>query len=110
MTSGGIKTLNYPVAQSCHFVNVFLYTGGSLWDFLLILNSTFKITDFNMLAKSMEPFVLTLVLIGFIIFTDRPMLEYTSYCAGMEFESPLVYEFIGSSYVSTEFDFNQEYG
>ena len=25
MTSGGIKTLNYPVAQSCHFVNVFLY-------------------------------------------------------------------------------------
>ena len=63
-----------------------------------------------MLAKSMEPFVLTLVLIGFIIFTDRPMLEYTSYCAGVEFESPLVYEFIGSSYVSTEFDFNQEYG
>ena len=38
------------------------------------------------------------------------MLEYTSYCAGVEFESPLVYEFIGSSYVSTEFDFNQEYG
>ena len=23
MTSSGIKTLNYPVAQSCHFVNVF---------------------------------------------------------------------------------------
>ena len=77
---------------------------------LIVLNSTFKITDFNMLAKSMEPFVLTLVLIGFIIFTDRPMLEHTSYCAGVEFESPLVYEFIGSSYVSTEFDFNQEYG
>ena len=63
-----------------------------------------------MLANSMEPFVLTLVLIGFIIFTDRPLLEYTSYCAGVEFESPLVYEFIGPSYVSTEFDFNQEYG
>ena len=45
-----------------------------------------------MLAKSMEPFVLTLVLIGSIIFTDRPMLEYTRYSAGVEFESPLVYE------------------
>ena len=75
------------------------------------MNSTFKITGFNMLAKSMEPFVLTLVLIGFIIFTDRPtcMLEYTRYCAGVEFESPLVYELIGSSYISSEFDFNKEY-
>ena len=63
-----------------------------------------------MLAKSMEPFVLTLVLIGFIIFTDRPMLEYTSYHAGLEFDSPLVYELISSSYICSELDFKQEYG
>ena len=63
-----------------------------------------------MLSKSMEPFVLTLVLIGFIIFTDRPMLEYTSYHAGVEFESPQVYEPISSGYICSELDFNQEYG
>ena len=63
-----------------------------------------------MLAKSMEPFVLTLALIGFIISTDRPMLEYTSYCAGMKFESPLFYELIGSSYICSELNFTQEYG
>ena len=57
----------------------------------------------------METYVLAL-LIGFISQMDRPMLEYTSYCAGVEFESPLVYELIGSSYISSEFDFNQEYG
>ena len=38
------------------------------------------------------------------------MLEYTNYSAGVEFESPLVYELIGSSYISSEVDFNQEYG
>ena len=63
-----------------------------------------------MLAKSMEPFVLTLLLIGFIIFTDIPMLEYTSYHAGLEFDSPLVYELIGSSYICAKLDFDQEYG
>ena len=63
-----------------------------------------------MLAKSMEPFVLTLVLIGFISLMDRPMLEYTSYPAGVEFESPQVYELIGSSYICSELDFTQEYG
>ena len=62
-----------------------------------------------MLAKSMEPFVLTLVLIGFIIYTDRPMLEFMSYSAGVEFESPQVYEIIGSSYICSELDLNQEY-
>ena len=65
--------------------------------------------DFNTFSKSMEPFVITLVLIGFIIFTDRPMLEYTSYHAGVEFESPQVNELIGSSYICSELDFNQEY-
>ena len=63
-----------------------------------------------MFSKSMEPFVIILVLIGFSIFTDRPMLEYTSYCAGVEFESPLVYELMDSSYICSELDFTQEYG
>ena len=38
------------------------------------------------------------------------MLEYTSYCAGMKFESPLFYELIGSSYICSELNFTQEYG
>ena len=61
-----------------------------------------------MFSKSIEPFVIILVLIGFSIFTDRP--ENTSYCAGVEFESPLVDELIGSSFICSELDFNQEYG
>ena len=38
------------------------------------------------------------------------MLEYTRYHAGVEFESPLVYELIGPSFFCSELDFNQEHG
>ena len=41
---------------------------------------------------------------------NKPALEYTSYRAGIEFESPQVFELIGSSYICFELDFNQEYG
>ena len=37
------------------------------------------------------------------------MLEFMSYSAGVEFESPQVYEIIGSSYICSELDLNQEY-
>ena len=40
---------------------------------------------------------------------DKPALEYTSYRAGVEFESPQGFELIGSSYICFELDFNQEY-
>ena len=57
----------------------------------------------------METYVLALV-IGFISQMDSPTLSSMSYSPGMEFESPLVYELIGSSYISSELDFKQEYG
>ena len=40
---------------------------------------------------------------------DKSALEYTSYRAGVEFESLQGFELIGSSYICFELDFNQEY-
>ena len=57
----------------------------------------------------METYLLAL-LIGFISQMDSPALSFMSYSADVEFESPLVYELIGSSYISSELGFNQEYG
>ena len=47
MTSGGIKTLNYPVAQSCHFVNVFSlqYFVQTLPDYMLLSELIITLTD-----------------------------------------------------------------
>ena len=58
-----------------------------------------------MFSKCMKPFAITLVLIGFIIFMDSPTLSFMSYSAGVEFESPKVYELIGYSYICHELDF-----
>ena len=57
----------------------------------------------------METYVLAL-LIGFISQMDSPTLSFMSYSAGVEFQSPQVYELIGSSYICSKLDFTQEYG
>ena len=59
---------------------------------------------------SMEHFLVVAAFLLFGVTVCFGTLENTSYCPGVEFESPLVYELIGSSYISSELDFNQEYG
>ena len=41
---------------------------------------------------------------------DSPTLSFMSNSASVEFESPQVYELIGSSYICSVLDFTQEYG
>ena len=94
--------MNYPVAQSCHFVNVFFLTiGGSagVWTLTRVLCS----------ALSMEHFLVVAAFLLFGVTVCHGTLENTSYCPGMKFESPQVNELIGSSFICSELDFNQEY-
>ena len=57
---------------------------------------------------SMEHFLVVAAFLLFRVTVSLGTVENTSYCAGVEFESPLVYELIGFSYISSELDFNQE--
>ena len=81
---------------------IFLTIGGSVgvWTLTRVLCS----------ALSMEYFLVVAAFLVFGVTVCLGTLEKTSYCPGMKFESPQVNELIGSSYISSEFDFNQEYG
>ena len=60
-------------------------------------------------ALSMEHFLAVAAFLLFGVTVCLGTLENTSYCPGMMFESPQVNELIGSSYICSELDFNQEY-
>ena len=51
-----------------------------------------------------------LVFLLFGVIVCLGTLENTSYCPVMKFESPQVNELIGSSFICSELDTNQEYG
>ena len=98
MTSGGIKTLNYPVAFTLRNLTI----GGSagVWTLTRVLCS----------ALSMEHFLVVAVFLLFGVTVCLGTSENTSYCPGMKFESPQVNELIGSCFICSELDFNLEYG
>ena len=93
--------MNYPVAQSCYFLSRNLTSGGSAKDRTL--------TRVLCSALSMEHFLVVAAFLLFGVAVCHGTLENTSYCPGIKFESPQVNELIGSSFICSEFDFNQEY-
>ena len=58
----------------------------------------------------MEHFLVVAAFLLFGVTVCLGTLENTSNYRGMKFESPQVNELIGSSYICSELDLNQEYG
>ena len=58
----------------------------------------------------MEHFLAVAAFLLFGVTVCLGTLENTSYCPGMMFESSQVNELIGSSFICSELDFNQDYG